>query len=100
MSVSIHKLKNGRSIAVNDFGNRQGFPIIVNHGLIASIKDEHYFSMLLDAGYRVICIARPGYGASSPIELKNIRSWGTIVKEIVREIGINKFDISGLSSGT
>jgi pimeloyl-ACP methyl ester carboxylesterase len=57
---------NGNKIlAYNEFGNKNGFPILIQHGTIASIKDIDYFKEL-EKYARVICIARPGYGESSP----------------------------------
>ncbi len=99
MSISQFKLENGLSVSINDFGNPDGFPIIVNHGLIASIKDEYFFSKLLEAGRRIICISRPGYGKTSPFMLDNIRMWGSIVNKIVIKFGLEEFDVLGLSSG-
>jgi hypothetical protein len=40
--------------------------------LIASITDHHLFDRLLAAGIRLICIARPGYGESSPYVMANL----------------------------
>lgn len=99
MSLSQIELENGSSVAINDFGNPHGFPIIVNHGMIASIKDESLFSTLIEAGRRIICIARPGYGKTSPFALKNVSMWGSVVHEVVKKIGIEEFDVLGLSSG-
>jgi len=51
-------------LAYNDFGNKDGFPILVQHGTMASISDIDCFADLGKIA-RVICIARPGYGESS-----------------------------------
>lgn len=93
------ELQNGLAVSVNDFGNTHGYPIIVNHGLIASIKDEFYFNKLVEAGRRIICIARPGYGKTPPFLLDNVRMWGSIVNEVVLKLGLDEFDVLGLSSG-
>ncbi len=82
-----------------DFGDPSGFPILIQHGLIASINDRHLFQRLVDAGARLIAIARPGYGASSPYEMKNISEWGAIAAVLVDELGLAQFDVLGISSG-
>lgn len=99
MSISQIELNNGLAVSINDFGDPDGFPIIVNHGLIASIQDECFFSKLLEAEYRIICIARPGYGKTSPFMLDDIRMWGSVVNEVILKLGIEEFDVLGLSSG-
>jgi hypothetical protein len=74
----IDKMKNRISIA--EYGNKDGYSIFVQHGLIASIKDYSIFSKLIESGIRLICIARPGYGDSSPYSLRNIGEWGNTVR--------------------
>jgi pimeloyl-ACP methyl ester carboxylesterase len=85
-------------LAYNDFGNKEGFPILVQHGTMASINDIDSFADLRKVA-RVICIARPGYGESSPYVLKNLLEYGEIVAKLVAELGINQFDVFGSSAG-
>jgi pimeloyl-ACP methyl ester carboxylesterase len=82
-----------------EYGNNQGFPILIQHGLIASIKDNNLFDRLVEAGARLICAARPGYGESTPYEMKNIGEWGEIVSALVDRLGLVQFDVLGMSSG-
>jgi pimeloyl-ACP methyl ester carboxylesterase len=89
---------NENILAYNDFGNKDGFPILVQHGSIASIKDIELFEDLSNIA-RIICIARPGYGESSPYILKNILEYGEIIAMLVEELGIKKFDIFGSTAG-
>jgi len=44
-------------LTYNDFGKENGFPILVQHGSIASIKDIGFFEEL-SKFTRIICIAR------------------------------------------
>lgn len=85
--------------AYSDSGNPDGYPILIQHGLIASIRSQRIFSRLLDSGARLISIARPGYGESSPREMKNISEWGEIVAALADELGLAQFDVLGISSG-
>lgn len=87
------------TLSYADYGDPTGFPILVQHGIIASIKGAAIFQQLLDLGTRLICIARPGYGESSPYEMKNIGDWGRIVSVLIDELRLSQFDLFGISSG-
>jgi GNAT superfamily N-acetyltransferase len=50
--------KSGKLLSYAEYGNRDGFPIFIQHGMIASINDYHLFNQLIDLGTRLICIAR------------------------------------------
>ena len=90
---------NGKNVlAFNDFGNKNGFPVLVQHGTTASINDTLAFAELGKTA-RVICIARPGYGESSPYVLENLLEYGGIVKKLISELGIDRFDVFGSSAG-
>jgi pimeloyl-ACP methyl ester carboxylesterase len=67
--------------------------------MIASINDQELFHRLIEAGARVICIARPGYGDSSPYCINTIGEWGDLVAVLVGELGLAHFDVLGISSG-
>ncbi len=86
-------------MAYAEAGDPDGFPILIQHGMIASINDQHLFNHLIQAGARLISIARPGYGESDPYEMRNIGEWGEIVSALVDELGLGQFDVLGMSSG-
>ncbi len=88
-----------QTLSYTDFGEGNGYPVLAQHGLIASISDYHLFDSLIEARARVICIARPGYGESSPYPMTNVGEWGEIVSILVNELGLNQFDVLGMSSG-
>lgn len=91
--------KDDNTLAFNDYGNKNGYPILIQHGMIASIRDEKTFECLVHADARVISVARPGYGESSPYEMKNLGEWGEIVSALVQELCLAQFDVLGISSG-
>src|SRR5512137_529228 len=93
------RYKNGNTLSYTEYGDKHGYPVLVQHGLIASITDYHLFDSLINAGKRVISIARPGYGESSPYPMVNIAEWGEIVSILVEELQVSKFDVLGMSSG-
>jgi pimeloyl-ACP methyl ester carboxylesterase len=67
--------------------------------LIASIDDCDLFDRLLQRQIRLICIARPGYGESSPHLLDSYVEWADIVSQLVQQLHLAQFDILGMSSG-
>lgn len=71
--------KNEHIFSYTDYGKEDGYPILVQHGLIASITDCHLFDNLIKAGMRIISVARPGYGESSPYNMSQVAEWGEIV---------------------
>ncbi len=95
----IIRYANGNSLSFADYGDKNGYPILVQHGLIASISDYDLFTRLLEAGTRLICIARPGYGDSSPYVMRNMAEWGDIVSVLVDELKLSQVDVLGMSSG-
>ena len=49
---------------------------------------------------RIICVARPGYGESTPYVLKNLLEYGEIISKLIIDLGIEKFDVFGSSAGS
>ncbi len=98
MKQTIH-LKNGLNLSYIDRGDPAGFPLLTQHGLIASIEDTFLFDRIIQAGARVISIARPGYGDSSPWVLNSYLEWADLVGQVIDELNISSFDVLGMSSG-
>jgi pimeloyl-ACP methyl ester carboxylesterase len=90
---------NGQSLSYAEYGDPNGYPILVQHGLIASIQDGGIFARLIETGAHLVCVARPGYGESSPCIMKNIADWGKIVSALTGELRLEQFDVFGISSG-
>lgn len=93
------RYQNDYSLSYAEYGDKNGCPILIQHGLIASINDYRLFKQLIDLGMRLICIARPGYGESTPYEMKNMAEWADIVSVLVGELKLSHFDVFGISSG-
>jgi pimeloyl-ACP methyl ester carboxylesterase len=99
MTLQTIPYQHGSSLSYTDVGSPQGFPILIQHGMIASIRGSQLFERLTSAGMRLISIARPGYGDSTPYEMKNIAEWGEIVAVLVDKLQLAQFDVLGISSG-
>jgi len=85
-------------LSYNDFGPTDGFPVLVQHGSIASVRDTGLFAGLAGE-MRVIAIARPGYGESSPYQLRDVLEYGEIVATLVSALGLGHFGVLSCSSG-
>jgi pimeloyl-ACP methyl ester carboxylesterase len=96
---NIAAYKDGSVISYAEYGDETGFPILINHGLIASIEDYELFERLIQLRSRLICIARPGYGESSPYTLQNIAEFAGAVEIVVDHLKLDNFDVLGMSSG-
>jgi pimeloyl-ACP methyl ester carboxylesterase len=93
----VYKGRNLLSYAEHGDGN--GYPVLIQHGMIASIRDDQLFAPLMEAGTRLISVARPGYGESSPYQMKDMAEWGDIVALLVAELNLSHLDVLGISSG-
>jgi pimeloyl-ACP methyl ester carboxylesterase len=91
--------QDGKVLAYTVTGKPNGYPLLVQHGLIASIEDVDLFDRLIRNHARIISVARPGYGDSTPYEMRSFAEWGEIVAPLVLEPGLAHFDILGMSSG-
>ncbi len=90
---------NDQILSYAEFGDPHGEAVLVQHGMIASVDDGALFHRLTEAGKRVICAARPGYGDSSPYAMEKIGDWGEIITVLVDALGSDHFDVLGISSG-
>ncbi len=93
------RYKNENVISYAEYGDKEGYPLLINHGLIASITDDYLFERLIRLGVHLVSIARPGYGESSPYVMRNIAEWADIVSVVIDELNISRFDVLGMSSG-
>lgn len=99
MSLQTLSYHDGATLSYAETGDPHGFPVLIQHGLIASIRDNQLFNGLRSAGARLIAIARPGYGESTPHPMNNMAEWGEIVALLVEELRLTQFDVLGMSSG-
>ena len=96
---SVLAYKGGHLLSYAEHGDPNGYPVLVQHGMIASIRDDHLFGRLIEAGTRLISVARPGYGTSSSYRMKDLAEWGDIVAILAGELDLGHFDVLGISSG-
>ena len=92
-------LPDGRVLAFAEYGDRDGFPFLLFHGLPSS----RLAGSMLDAGaaatgVRLIAPDRPGFGRSSPLAGRTILDWPRDVEELADRLGLDRFGVVGISS--
>lgn len=94
------KLRDGRTLAFDDIGDRDGFPVIYSPGWMTSRlgrapDDTH----AIRAGLRVVCVDKPGYGGSSSQAYRTLWGWAADVEQLADHLGIGRFAVLGWSNG-
>jgi len=93
-------LSDERTIKYSEYGNKNGKPIFICHGLNSSRLEAKVFSNLIsDKNFKIIGIDRPGIGGSSFQEDRNILDFTYDITAVANKLIINKFTIIGTSAG-
>jgi len=91
---------DGRTLAVEDYGDPAGRPVLVHMGTPNSRR--LYGPNVRDAaarGLRLISYDRPGYGGSTPQPGRTVADCAGDVRAICAELGIGRLAMWGLSGG-
>lgn len=96
----IIKLKDGRDLGFDEYGDPKGKPVFFFHGwpvsrLSGAVTDKAAKKL----GIRVISPDRPGYGLSDFKENRKLLDWADDVVELADKLKIKKFAIVGVSGG-
>jgi pimeloyl-ACP methyl ester carboxylesterase len=94
------KTADGRTLAVEDTGDRSGPPVLVHVG---TPNSRHlYGRTVTDAtarGLRLISYDRPGYGESTPHPGRTMADCAADVRAICAALGLERLATWGLSGG-
>jgi pimeloyl-ACP methyl ester carboxylesterase len=91
---------DGRTLAVAEWGDPDGFPVFSLHGGPGSRLFRHFDeSAYAEAGARVITYDRPGYGRSDRHRGRRIVDCVADVAAIADGLGIDRFAVIGTSMG-
>ena len=97
-----HRIKtgDGRTLAVAEWGDPSGTPLIAMHGTpggrITYWEDPGIYAR---HGLRRLTYDRPGYGESTRLKGRTVSDVVADVEAITRELGIDHFVVSGGSGG-
>ena len=90
------RLLDGRTIAVEEYGDPAGPVVLYFHGWPASRLEA---GLIPDLPVRLLAFDRPGYGRSSPKPNRLLLDWPQDVAEVADRLGLGRFHIVGLSGG-
>jgi pimeloyl-ACP methyl ester carboxylesterase len=94
------RTRDGRTLAVEDAGDRDGRPVMVHVG---TPNSRHlYGRTVADAtarGLRLISYDRPGYGDSTPQPGRTTADCADDARAICQALGIDRLAMWGLSGG-
>lgn len=94
------RLYDGRKLGFAEYGNPDGVPVIVNHGVAASRLQTHPDeNIAVQAGVRLIVPDRPGIGLSDFKENRQVMEWSDDVRQLADQLGIERFAMIGLTTG-
>jgi pimeloyl-ACP methyl ester carboxylesterase len=88
-------LADGRALAYEDFGDRDGAPVLLFHGAPGS----RLFHPGDVAGVRLVTFDRPGYGGSTPHDDRTLTSTAADAVAVLDQLGIDAFGVVGWSGG-
>ncbi|MEU4689723.1 alpha/beta hydrolase [Actinoplanes sp. NPDC023714] len=94
------KTADGRVLAFDVTGRRDGVPVFLLHGTPGSRlgpKPRHL--TLHHAGIRLISYDRPGYGGSAPHPGRSVADAAADIRVIADDLGIERFAVVGRSGG-
>ena len=94
------KLNNGKTISFSVYGNENGFPILFCHGVNGTrVQAMRFAETANDLNLKIITPDRPGYGESTPVEIRDYLEWAEEIAEFLDMQGIEKLGLLGLSAG-
>lgn len=93
-------LSDGRRLAYAEYGDPEGLPVFLFHGLPGS---RLAWGLLPDnpfpSGLRIVAPDRPGYGRSDPKPGHSLLDWAEDVAGLADALAIDRFAIVGISGG-
>jgi pimeloyl-ACP methyl ester carboxylesterase len=92
-------LKDGRTLAYAEYGVTDGTPVFFFHGMPGSRFFRPPDEITARLRVRLICMDRPGYGASTFQLGRHILDWPVDIAQLADHLGIDKFAVAGHSGG-
>jgi len=99
--LSIISLASGQTIALAEYGARDGEPIFFSHGWPSSrTMAELTDTAARELNLRIISPDRPGIRNSSLSPKRKLLDWPPLLEELADRLGIEQFRMLGISGGT
>ena len=97
--AAVVRLGDGRALAYAEWGPVDGWPLLHFHGVPDGRFSWGGGSVCEDRGVRLITVDRPGIGGSDPKPGRSVADWATDVEELVAQLELDRFAVSGWSAG-
>lgn len=93
-------LPDGRELAYEIYGDRDGSPLVFHHGVPGSrVLGALLSDAARDRGVCVIAPTRPGYGASDPAPDRTLKTWADDCTALADHLALGSFAVAGFSGG-
>jgi pimeloyl-ACP methyl ester carboxylesterase/glycosidase len=95
----ITRLPDGRHLSVAEWGDPDGLPVFLLHGMPGSRLFAPDPMTTLQRGVRLITFDRPGYGGSDPLPGRTVAAGAADVFAVADDLRVDRFAVIGWSSG-
>ena len=96
----IYKLPDERELGYAKYGNPNGKPVLFFHGIPGSrLQRNPDLNVIKELSICIYALDRPGTGLSTYHKDRKLLDWSDDVKTFVDGLGIDKFAVTGISSG-
>jgi pimeloyl-ACP methyl ester carboxylesterase len=94
------KLADGRTLSYAEFGDPQGYPLMIFHGYPGCrLEAWSLHSMFQRKHIRLISPDRPGFGRSTFLAGRRMIDYPSDIRELADHLGLDRFAIMGYSGG-
>src|SRR5215467_679630 len=100
MFESVIVLKDGRSLGYAEYGDPNGTPIVLFHGMPGSRLVGKMFDQVAQAQQARLLVAdRPGYATSSALRHGSLLGFVNDVSALAETLQVDRFAVLGISGG-
>ena len=93
-------LKDGRTLAYDEYGDPDGVPVFHAHGDPGSrVEGQTFHEIAKTRGYRIIATDRPGMGESTYLEGRHLLDYPKDILQLADHLGFDRFGVMGWSGG-
>jgi len=92
-------LPDGRPLGFCEYGDPDGYPLFMFHGVPGSRYQRPSEGITRSRGIRLFVIERPGFGLSGAKKGRTLLSWAEDVSAFADCLKIERFGVLGLSAG-
>ena len=100
---AVCRLRDGRALAIAEWGVPDGRPVLAFHGAPGSRQwcpdDFEPGKTTSECGVRLITVDRPGYGRSDPLPGRTLLGWADDVEQLLDALGVDACPVVGVSAG-